>query len=341
MGSITLGNITKLLYISGVKFDRLPHGTRIILTFCYVLIIILCATLNGIYLYVFMTKPKLRKPSNIIVSSLLFNNILLLLTVLPLTLLEICNDGIANNHNVVSVQNYITLSYIWLSFTSVAHIGLTRCKKIKGGLVNLDYQEYYKEILLFVTGVICSFLMPLTTVVVFFYNGMGAGTIFSLSKLIAVTILLLLSYIVIILMVKNSNNRIKSLQDNSNSLNQQERTLRKVLKTVSLVVVGYILTLIPFTCSYVIEIYSFHNEEFKEDNELFVYTFRSVAEMVLYMNSIFNVIIYFHTNTEFRKEVKKLGIVKGIVKRTNIEVNSIKFLVSRPAIFRQTNQQTC
>ena len=95
MGSITLGNITKLLYISGVKFDRLPHGTRIILAFCYVLIIILCATLNGIYLYVFMTKPKLRKPSNIIASSLLFNSILLLLTVLPLTLLEICNDDIA------------------------------------------------------------------------------------------------------------------------------------------------------------------------------------------------------------------------------------------------------
>ena len=67
-----------------------------------VLIIIVCATLNGKYLYVFITKPKLRKPSNIIVSSLLFNSILLLLTVLPLTLLEICNNDIAKNHYVVS-----------------------------------------------------------------------------------------------------------------------------------------------------------------------------------------------------------------------------------------------
>ena len=111
-------------------------------------------------------------------------------------------------------------------------------------------------------------------------------------------------------MVKNSNNRIKSLQDNSNSLNQQERTLHQVLKTVSYVVCGYILTLIPFTSSYAIEIYSFYNENFKKDNEVFVHTFRSVGEMILFMNSIFNIIIYFHTNIEFRKEVKQLGIVK-------------------------------
>ena len=79
--------------------------------------------------YVFITKPRLRKPSNIIASSLLFNSIFLLLTAAPLTLLEICNDDIAKNHTVVSVRKYISLSYIWLSLTSVAHIGLSRCKK--------------------------------------------------------------------------------------------------------------------------------------------------------------------------------------------------------------------
>ena len=61
---------------------------------------------------------------------------------LPLTLLEIRHDDIAKNHYVVSVQQYITLCYNWLSFTGVACIGLSRCKKIKGGIVNLDYNEY-------------------------------------------------------------------------------------------------------------------------------------------------------------------------------------------------------
>ena len=58
--------------------------------------------------------------------------------------------------------------------------------------------------------------------------------------------------------------------------------------------------------------------------------------MILYMNSIFNAIIYFHTNTEFCKELEQLGIVK----QTNITVKSLKSLVSRTVIFRQKNQQT-
>ena len=95
MGSITLEDVKELIYISVVKFDKQPNGVRITLAICYVLIITACATLNGKYLCVFITKLKLRKPSNITVSTLLFNSILLLLTVLPLTLLEICNDDIA------------------------------------------------------------------------------------------------------------------------------------------------------------------------------------------------------------------------------------------------------
>ena len=110
MASITLTDIRELLYFIGVKFDRLPIGIRISLALCYVLIIIICAILNGTYLYVFLTKAKLRKPSNLITSGLLWNSMLLLLTVLSLTLLEICIDDVAKNLNVVSVQNYITWS---------------------------------------------------------------------------------------------------------------------------------------------------------------------------------------------------------------------------------------
>ena len=325
MGSMTLENMRDLLYEIGIKFDRLPHGIRITLAFCYVLIIIACATVNGIYLYIFMTKPKLRKPSNLVVSTLLFNSIFLLLTVAPLNLLEICNENIAKHHTVVSVQKYITFSYVWLSLTSVAHIGFSRCKKIRGGLVNLDDRKYYMDILLLVTGATFSALMPLTTMFVFFHYGMTATAIFSALKFIIVTLTLLVSYVVIIITVKNSKSRLKSLQDNSNSLFQQERTLRKVTKTVRLVICGYILTLIPSICSYVIEIYSFYNKGFKEDNELFVYTFRSVGEMILYMNSIYNAIVYFHTNTELQKEVQELSIVK----RTTIKLSSIKTLLGR------------
>lgn len=205
MCSITLAYMKELLYLIGVKFDRLPLGTRIT-SACYVSITIGCATLNGIYLYVFLTKPKLRTLSNLIIS-LLWNNILLLLTVLPLTLLEICIDNIAKNQNVISVQTYITLSYAWLSFNSIVHIAINRVQKIRRGLVNFDECEY-RNIILFVLGAIFSVSMPLLTVITYFYFGMKATTIFSLVKFIMVTFILSISYVTIVLMVKRSKNRL-------------------------------------------------------------------------------------------------------------------------------------
>ena len=43
--------------------------------------------------------------------------------------------------------------------------------------------------------------------------------------------------------------------------------------------------------------------------------------MILYMNSIFNSIIYFYTNAEFQEEVGKLSIIKQTITR----LKSLKF----------------
>ena len=317
--------MTKLLYLIGIKFDRLPLGTRITLAVFYVLIIIACAILNGIYLYTFLKTPKLQKPSNVLVSSLLWNNILLLVTVLPLTLLEICIDDVAKNHNVVSVKHYITLSYIWLSFSSIVHIGLHKVYKIRQASLNFESQKYRGAIIFLVAGVTFSSLMPLIIIVIFFYHGIKPVTILLFGQPILMALITLVCYAVIIFMVKKSNNRLKSLQNNGNSWHQQKRTLRKVKKTAGLVVGGFILTLIPFFSSSAAELYSFYNEDFRNENEVFLYTFRSVGEMILYINSIFNTIVYIYTNREFRVEIRKLDIVK----QTNIRLSSLKCLLCR------------
>ena len=163
--------------------------------------------------------------------------------------------------------------------------------------------------------------MPLLTAITYFYFGMKASTIFSLLKFIMVTFILSISYVAIVLMVKRSKNRLESLQENHHLLRQQERTLKKVKKTVGLVIGGYILALLPIICCYATEIYSFYDKDFPKENEVFMYTFRSVVEMILYMNSVFNAIIYFHRNTEFREEVGKLYIIK----HTYIIKKSLKF----------------
>ena len=201
----------------------LTLGIRLALAVLYVLIIIACAILNGIYLYTFLKTPKLQKPSNVLVSSLLWNNILLLLTVLPLTLLEICTDVLAKKHNVVSVQPYIMLSYIWLSFTSAVQIGLHKVYKIKRGLVNSESHKYRGTIIFFIAGVIFSSLMPLIIIVIFFYHGIRPAAIFFFGQLILMALTLLLSYAAIISIVKKSNTRVKSFQNNGNSWYQQKK----------------------------------------------------------------------------------------------------------------------
>ena len=54
----------------------------------YNIIIITAGILNGILLYVFVTKSALRKPSNLVLSTLLWKSVFLMLTAMPVTLLD-------------------------------------------------------------------------------------------------------------------------------------------------------------------------------------------------------------------------------------------------------------
>ena len=164
--------------------------------------------------------------------------------------------------------------------------------------------------------------MSLASITILFYYGMKAEKIYSFAQLIIMTSVLLVSYAVIIRTIKESNNRLKSLQSNTHLLHQQEKILGKVKKTVSFAVGGYVLTLILVTCGCTTEINSAYHTDFRRDHEIFLYTFRGVGEMILYMNSIFNPIMYFYTNAEFQEEVGKLSIIKQTITR----LKSLKFL---------------
>ena len=320
MPSLTLSDIRDIFYFFGVKFDGLPISTRIAFAVFYVFIIISSSILNGLLLYVFVTKSKLRKPSYLVVSTLLWNSILLILTVLPLTLLQICINDVAKNHNIVAIQTYFTMSFIWMSFSSITLIGLSRAQKIKRRLMSLNYKNYWTDIMLLVGGGIASALMPLTTVVVLFYYGKKASIIFAFLQLLLITLLLFVSYGIIIHIVKKSHQKWKALQDGYQSFDQHEKTLQKLKKTVLLVTGGYIFTLIPFICGFVIEMYSVYNTKFRTDHDTFQYTFRAAGDMILYLNTIINPIIYFYTNTDFQEAVGKLSIAKQM----NMRLKSLK-----------------
>ena len=131
MNKITIESLWEFLYFYGINFDIFSHIARIVFAVLYIIIMILAAILNFTTLFIFITRQKLRKPSNVVLSPLLWNSLILLLFILPLTLVTISLKRVRTNRNVVAVHSYLTFFYIWLNFASVMHIGLNRAPAIK------------------------------------------------------------------------------------------------------------------------------------------------------------------------------------------------------------------
>ena len=109
------------------------------------------------------------------------------------------------------------MSCIGMSFSSITFIGLSRAQKVKRRLMSLYYSIHWTDIMFLVGGGIASVLMPLTTVVLLFYYGKKASIIFAFLQLLIITLLLFVSYGIIIHTVKKSH---------------QERVVKKLFWTM-------------------------------------------------------------------------------------------------------------
>ena len=322
MGAMNLTDMKEILYAFAVKFDKFSPEVRIKFVVCYSIIIIIAAILNGTILYVFVTKSSLRRPLKLVLSLLLWKSIFLLLTAMPVTLLELCIEAVSKNRYLVAIQNYLTMFYIWLSFYIVIHIGLNRVRAVrqKSSISNTKQSRY--GLLFFIIGTTISALMPLTTIVIYHHFGKKASTLFSCTKVFIMTLVLLVSYGIIINAVKKSYRGWKARSNSKRLLQQNKRMLKKVKHTVHLVIGGYALTLVPFICSSAVESYIYYKKDSAEDDNSFLPTFRAVGEMVLYLNIIFNPIIYFYTQTDLMKEVGRLRFAKRFPLRFKLSKTS-------------------
>ena len=148
-------------------------------------------------------------------------------------------------------------------------------------ITSTHYQNRY-ELIFIIIGMTGSALMPLTSIVIYHYYGMKATTIFSCAKVFIMTLILLVSYYIIIHSVERSSRVWASSSHNNKLLCKNKRTLKKVKRTVHLVIGGYLLTLIPFICSFGVESYLYYKNDSPGANDLLLYTFRAVAETALY-----------------------------------------------------------
>ena len=198
MTKITIEVLCEFLYFYATNYDRIPQTTRIVFATFYIIIMVLAAVLNFTILHVFITKQKLRRPSNVVLSPLLWNSLKLLLSILLLTLLTIFVEPVRTNRNALAAHSYLTFFYIWLNFASVMHIGLNRARVIKKNSFRTN-QEYHRiDITLLVAAPIWSAVAPLFMVLIYEYQGPEGITIFTFLQFTFLSCAALVSYAIII-----------------------------------------------------------------------------------------------------------------------------------------------
>ena len=312
MNKITIEILREFLYFYGINFDIFPHTARIVFAVFYIIIMILAAILNFTILFVFITRQKLRKPSNVVLSPLLWNSLILLLFILPLTLVTISLEPVRRNRNVVAAHIYLTFFYIWLNFVSVMHIGLSRARVIKKNSFRTNQKYHRIDITLLIAAPIWSAVAPLFMVLIYEYQGPEGLAIFTFSQFTFLSCAAIVSYAIIIHKVKKSNWELKHFYQSRVLQRQQKRRLRKVKHTTFFVIGGYILTFTPFLGVLINEVYNIYNKEFMQKHLLFIHVFRAVADMILYLSSIVNPFIYFYAQSDIRQEIEELSFVRCV-----------------------------
>ena len=192
------------------------------------------------------------------------------------------------------------------------HIGLNRARLIKKKSFTTNQKHYRVDIMLLITAPVWSAIAPLFMILIYSYQGPEGVVIFTFSEFSFFICAAIVSYAFIIHIVKKSNRELNFFYRNSVLQRHHERRLRKVKNTITFVSSGYLLTFTPFLGVCIIEVYNICNEEFMQNHLLFVYVFRAVSEMILYLSSVINPFIYFYTQSDIREEIEKLSFVRGV-----------------------------
>ena len=312
MGEFTVEAMRDFLFFHGINFGMFSHTVQIVFAVLYVIIMILAAVLNSTILYVFVTKRKLWKPSNLVLSPLLWNSMLLLLIILPLTLLKICCKPVRTNRDAVAVQSYLTFFYIWLNFCTVMIIALNRARIIKKKTLRNNQRYSWIDIVLIITASVWSALAPVLMFWIYKDLGKEGVVIYTFSEFSFMSVTAVVSYVIIICKVKKSNHELRSFYQSSESLHQHKKRFHSLKHTINLIIGGYLLTITPFLCACIIDVYDLYNEDFMQEHQLFNNIFHAVSEMILFLSSIINPFIYFYTQKDIREEIEKLSFVRRV-----------------------------
>ena len=306
MLNLTVRDAWDTFYISATKFNGYSQGSVIALALIYSIVGIMSGILNIYLLYLFATRRKLRRSSNLVMFPLLWNNIVLVLGIIPMTLLELIVTKLQTSKHYISVRYYLSMTYIILCFYSVVTIAFFRMQKIKRGAFHKNDDCLWKQVSCKVLGVILSSSIPyIKALFSVKYRTKGIFAISAISMIIVVLVMAL-SYGMILGIVRKSKQNLENqIHDKNDS--KSKRTLKKLKQNINLVMGSFSLLLIPSFANAMFLGYALNNKSFLKNNIDLINTFQLICFTIVLLNGISNPLVYFYTQTEIKQEVNSLS----------------------------------
>ena len=307
--NISYGSVGEVLYQLAVKYDSISDDLLILVGTVHGLMLLASLILNGYIFYLFGTKKKLRSPANLITSMLLWNSSMITLTVMPMTFMEVCISSLRYNKNYIAVRCYFLLLYIWLSFVSALIIAVNRMISIKANLVYQSHKRLWKQYIALVIALLISVTIPLVFASRILNDNFIGLVIFSIIMISAMTISLVVSYVVIILVVKKSRKRLGELGHNTLS-RFSDGTLKKLKRTVNLVLGSFTVFTLPSLTHTVILTLGYYNKDLMINDSNFLNIYHVVSNIIIMLSAIVNPLVYFYTQDDIKNELNTLIFFK-------------------------------
>ena len=324
--TIELKHIWNTFYLLSLKYDNLSAEVRIVIGTIHVLIAIISGTLNGYVIYLLIKRKKLRNVCNLMMCVLIWNNVLLLLGIMPISFLELCITDLQKNQNYVSLRQYLYLNYVFLCFYSAVGIAIYRLNKIKKNSLRRT-RSIWKPLIFIMTGIIVSSTVPFIDAAVLLKHGTKAVFISATTKVSTVTFLVVLSYIIILYVVKQSQKKLGKL-GNHKTENQSQQMWKKLRRNINLVLVSSIFLIFPALVQMPLSAYNLWKPKFFDENFTVLLVVDVISLIITLLNGITHPAVYFYTQTDIQKEIQSLEIKQKSLKFVgNIELRLRSLLV--------------
>lgn len=319
-------HIWNTFYLLSLKYDNLGAEVRILIGTIHVVIAIISGILNSYVIYLLITREKLRNVCNLMLCVLIWNNVLLLFGVMPIGLLELYIVDLQKNQDYVSLRQYLYLNYVFLCFYSAVGIAIYRLNKIQKNSLRRT-TSIWTPLIFIMTGIVVSSTVPFIDAAVLLKHGPKAVFISATAKVSTVTVLVVLSYIIILNIAKQSQKKLAKM-GNHKTENQSQQMWTKLRRNINLVLVSSVFLIFPALVQMPLSAYNLWKPKFFDKNMTVLLAVDVVSLMFTLLTGITHPAVYFYTQTDIQKEIQSLEIKQKCLKFVgNIELQLRSLLV--------------